>query len=63
MTETYYRTAIETEQDECGWHALVIDAEDDSCIYVTDSYPTLADALDAARDWLDRRQNQTPLAS
>jgi hypothetical protein len=51
----YYQTVIEPEPDECGlWHAVVIEAEADTVIHITDSYASPADAIRAAEAWLDQ---------
>jgi hypothetical protein len=53
----YYQTVIEPEPDECGrWHAVVIDAESDLCIHITNSFASLADAIRAAQAWLDHTE-------
>jgi hypothetical protein len=58
-----YQTIIEPEPDDCGrWHAIVIDAEADTVIHVTNSYASPQGAIRAARAWLDRRQNQCETA-
>lgn len=54
-----YRCAIEIEMDEdAGFHAVVIDAEDDSVLHVSNSYPCPEDAEHAARRWIDENQNR-----
>jgi hypothetical protein len=55
----FYQTVIEPEPDDCGrWHAIVIEAEADTVIHITDSHASLADAIRAAQAWLDQRGDQ-----
>jgi hypothetical protein len=49
-----YRLLIELEEDETGWHALVLEAGADTVLWITDSY-TIAEAAELeARAWIDR---------
>lgn len=55
-----YRCAIEIEQDECGFHAVVIDAADDAVLHVTNSHLAPEDAEADARRWIDWKANRWP---
>jgi hypothetical protein len=53
----FYQTVIECECDDfAGYHALVIDAADNTCVYITNSFASPADAIRAAEAWLDRME-------
>lgn len=49
-----YQLVIEIEQDECGYHAVLIDVADDAVLHVTNTYPAPTDAERAAQDWIDK---------
>lgn len=53
-----YKPTIEIEQDEDGYHAIVIDAADDRVAHITNTYANPADAERSARDWLTRKDQQ-----
>lgn len=56
-----YRCTIEIELDDfAGFHAVILSAEDDSVLHVTDSFLSPEDAEFAARTWIDDH-NRYPL--
>jgi hypothetical protein len=51
----FYQTVIEWERDDfAGYHAAVFDAADNTCVHVTNSFASPADAIRAAQEWLDK---------
>lgn len=56
MTMLIYKPTIEIDCDDDGlFFAVIIDAEDDSVVHITDSYRMPEFAEGAAEDWLYRR--------
>ncbi len=47
--------AVQVEPEECGWHAIVLDAEN-AVVFITDSYVVLEDATGAAWEWIEQNQ-------
>jgi len=50
-----YGCSIEVEQDDCGFHAVIIDVADDSVVRVTNTHPRPEDAYADARAWLEKQ--------
>jgi hypothetical protein len=44
--------AIEIEEDEYGYHGVVIDLADDAVLHVSNTFAAHEDAERAARDWI-----------
>lgn len=49
-----YQLCIEVEQDENGYHAIIIDVADDSVLYVGNTHNTPEDAQREAERWIAR---------
>src|SRR5262249_20478237 len=49
-----YRLLIELEEDETGWHALVLEAGEDTVVWITASQPLPEAAELEAKAWIDR---------
>lgn len=51
----YSKLAIEMQQDDYGWFAaVIIDADDDSVVWITAAHRTEGEARQAAYDKIDR---------
>lgn len=51
-----YKLAIEIDRDDDGlFFAVVIDAEDDAVLFITDSYRTPESTEAAAQEWIDKK--------
>jgi hypothetical protein len=46
--------AVQVEPDECGYHAIVLDAAD-VVAHITDSHASIEEAARAAWEWIERQ--------